>query len=200
MTTPDHISSIMSAELSRSRADDSAFRQHIRGTNLALCFDFWNSRRLMGALPLKLSIDPVEMPLSILPNLFLHEWEGPGKFRCRLAGTEICRVTGRDPTGLYLQEQVSPEARGSRIHLFTEVLDRAAPAVYGGRISDDPRNRMQFKRLLLPVSRDGSTADFIFGMLIFPKFDPALKLAMHPDLDFIEWSTVADLAGKGPAA
>ncbi|HVJ55855.1 MAG TPA: PAS domain-containing protein [Aliidongia sp.] len=198
MRTSDRTYSIKPPELLRPRAvtGDFAFEQHLEGTGLKLCFDFWKSRRLEGALPLKSSIDPVEMPRSILPNLFLHEWEGPGKFRCRLAGTEICRVTRRNPTGLYLHEQVSPEASESRLDLFKEVIDRATPAVYGGRISTDPRNGIQFKRLLLPVSRDGSRADFIFGMLIFPYFDPSLELAVNPDLDFVEWSTVGGLPGQ----
>jgi hypothetical protein len=187
--------------LSKHRAVDGdfSFAEHLAGTGLKLCFDFWRAQRRGAAVPRKSSIDPVEMPIVILPNLFIYEQTSPGTFRCRLAGTEICRATGRNPTGLYLHEQVAPAARESRTRLFTNVIERGKPVVYGGRMVDSPHTWLQFKRLLLPVARDGSRADTIFGMLVFPTIELSVSLAMNPTLDFVAWATGHDLAEASPA-
>jgi hypothetical protein len=172
------------------------FIDTVRGTPLEACLNFWRGRRLAGQTPLKSAMDPVEMPRRILPSLFIYQQMEDGRFRCRLAGTEICRVFRHNPTGLYLDALVVPSAVSSRQRLFTEVLERGLPVVYGGRLMHTTESFVRFRRLLLPVSGTGERADHVFGMVVFYDFERVAHYPVRPHdgtPDFEAWATLDDL-------
>jgi len=162
------------------------------------CFDFWRGCHEGDRAPLKARIDPVQMPVKILPNLFMYEVI-EGRYRCRLAGTEIATVFNDDPTGRYLDELVSPGAVAGRTRLYNGVVRSGLPVVYGGKLapaSGSP-SWISFRRLLLPVSTTGARIDIVFGMVIFPQLDKrAAARSRLQDLpyEFEAWATPEDLA------
>jgi hypothetical protein len=177
-------------------ADTPQFLDVLRGTALEECLNFWRDRRQANDVPLKAAIDPVEMPRHILSNLFIYQQMADGRFRCRLAGTEICRVFGHNPTGLYLDDLVVPSAAPSRQRLFSRVLERRTPVVYGGRLVHSEHSWVRFRRLLLPVSANGERPDHVFGMVIFSDFEKLGDGARPPrdSLPELEaWATPAEL-------
>ena len=181
--------------------DTPRFLDALRGTPLEACLNFWRGRRQAGQTPRKSAMDPVEMPRRILPNLFIYQQMEDGRFRCRLAGTELCRVFRHNPTGLYLDGLVVPGAVASRQRLFTQVLERELPVVYGGRLVHTPESFVRFRRLLLPVSATGARADHVFGMVVFYDFErvghqPSRPHDGMPDLE--AWATPEDLEGDPP--
>lgn len=181
--------------------DTPRFLDVLRGTPLEACLNFWRGRRQAGQTPRKSAMDPVEMPRRILPNLFIYQQMEDGRFRCRLAGTELCRVFRHNPTGLYLDGLVVPGAVASRQRLFTQVLERELPVVYGGRLVHTPESFVRFRRLLLPVSATGARADHVFGMVVFYDFErvghqPSRPHDGMPDLE--AWATPEDLEGDPP--
>ena len=168
-----------------------AFFDHLGITGLRACFEFWRGCRQGDCVPLKARIDPVAMPRHILPNLFIYELIDR-RFRCRLAGTEIAAAVDKDPTGRYLDEMASAPAVERRIRLFTGVIERAIPVVYGGQLPRADRNALFFKRLLLPVSTNGASVDIVFGMAIFPSIGPQTIRGRVEDLPypFEAWATL----------
>ena len=132
------------------------------------CWTYWRSRRRENAIPLRRDIDPIEMPLRILPNLFIYEREVDDRFRCRLFGSELCAKFAEDATGRYLDQMLPDGARARRLEIFSTVLDQQRPTIYVGRLVATRREWLSFRRLLLPVSSNGHAADLLFGMVIFP--------------------------------
>jgi len=182
---------------SRTSAAEPSFLNCLGGSGLQECFDFWRGCRDGDRTPLKARIDPVQMPVQILPNLFIYEIV-EGRYRCRLAGTEIVTVFHDDPTGRYLDELVSPGAIAGRTRLYDGVIRTGLPVVYGGKLapaSGSP-SWISFRRLLLPVSKTGASTDIVFGMVVFPQFDKkAAARSRLQDLpyDFEAWATPGDL-------
>lgn len=174
-----------------------SFRESLSSCELQLCFDFWRVRRRGREVPLKCSIDPLEIPHQILPNLFLYECV-ESRFRCRLAGTRIVEAYHRDPTGSFLDEAMGLSAANSRTRLYAATIRTGMPVVYWGKLSDSPNDWMDFKRLLLPISKEGKEIDMVFGMVIFPRLiasrippDPLRGLPIASEV----WATEASLEG-----
>jgi hypothetical protein len=175
---------------------NTRFLDVVRGTPLEACFDFWRGRPRVDGVPLKAAIDPIDMPRRILPNLFLYRQEADGRFRCRLAGTEICRVFGHNPTGLYLDNLVVPSAVTNRQHLFTRVVERRLPVVYGGLLVHSEDSLVRFLRLLLPVAAAAERADHVFGMVIFFEQEAFHRRRARPHdglPDLEAWAAAEDL-------
>jgi len=160
------------------------------------CWAFWQSRRRENAIPVRRDIDPIDMPLRILPNLFIYERNADGRFRCRLFGSELCAKFAEDATGRYLDEMLPDNARAKRLEIFSTVLDQRRPGVYVGRLVATRREWLSFRRLLLPVSSDGSAADLIFGMVIFPSVREGEPFDAHASekVNIVAYATDADLA------
>jgi hypothetical protein len=178
------------------KARSSDFQALLRDTPLADCFAFWRSRRAGLAVPPKSTIDPVAMPLHIIPFVFLYERTAEGRFRCRLAGTAVCNAFQNDPTGRHLDEMILPAVLPSRTRLFEGVVERTLPVAYGGNVAEPGRTWVKFRRLMMPIAIRGTEADGIFGMVIFPDFElrksgPKLVDDSLPELE--SWATPDDL-------
>jgi hypothetical protein len=176
-------------------APSSEFQALLDGTPLEDCFRFWRTRSVGGMVPRKASLDPVEMPLRILPFLFIYE-QVEGRFRCRLAGTGLCAAFQSDPTGRYLDDMILPTVKSHRVHLFERVVERSLPVVYSGYVAEPGRTWIKFRRLLLPIAIKGTEPDGVFGMVIFPEFElrkssPKLVEDSMPDQE--AWATADDL-------
>jgi hypothetical protein len=178
-------------------APSTDFQALLSGTLLADCFEFWRSRRNGLAVPTKRTIDPVEMPIGIIPFLFLYERTDEGRFRCRLAGTAVCAAFQSDPTGRHIDEMILPAVLPGRQRLFEGVVERALPVAYSGMVAEPGRTWIKFRRLMMPIAIRGTAADGIFGMVIFPEFElrksgPKLIDDGVPDVE--AWATADDLA------
>lgn len=200
---PDHyLAEPSECSASGTSAVEVRFLDCLGGSGLRDCFDFWRGCRDGERAPLKTRIDPVQMPVKILPNLFIYETI-EGRYRCRLAGTEIVTVFHDDPTGRYLDELVSPAAVAGRTRLYDGVVRSGLPVVYGGSLapaSGSP-SWVSFRRLLLPVSTTGTSIDIVFGMVVFPQFDKRARARSRlQDLpyDFEAWATPDDLDESPP--
>jgi len=172
------------------------FLQHLDGTGLRDCFDYWLSRRQGDRPPPKQSINPTALPRSIMGDLFLYELTSDGRFKCRLAGSAIRRAFGKDPTGFHLDEIVDPTRVAERAALFHTALKKELPVVYGGTLVEGEKVWMPFKRLLLPVADERGVNRFVFGMVIFPRLAITAPTGIADELthEFAVWASAADLA------
>jgi hypothetical protein len=125
-----------------------------------------------AAMPARAAFDPIRLP-RLLANLML--WDVPaaadGDYRCRLAGTEICRVAGRELRGETL-EQVNgadtPQVRAE----FDAVRARGVASYVERSMNWADRPYRFYRRLLLPFSDDGSRVDLLMGAVLFETAAP----------------------------
>lgn len=160
-------------------------------------FRFWLQRRYGGITPQWYSITPADICPKLLPSLFLYRREPDGRFRCKLIGTELCRVFGANETGRYLDAMLPPQVARHRTGLFQNVLDTALPVYFRGLSVTRPGELRSYSRLLLPLASEGRMADLVFGLALF---GPLEALATGAELEQISanparvlYATAADL-------
>lgn len=142
-----------------------AFTKKIREREIREIFQYWLERRPRGGVPDRGSIDPRTIPHKYLPSLFLYESEPGGRFRCKLIGTEIARVLGKDETGQYLDEMLDPAVAEERTNLFKQAVASGRPVYYRYRALTARGEQRLFSRILLPVSSGRGKVDQVFGMV-----------------------------------
>jgi hypothetical protein len=122
-----------------------------------------------GILPGRQHFDPVAVPASLLPLLWLADVErAPLRFRYRLLGTEQVRVLGRDFTGHWLDE-AHPDFVGSAASgQFVAAAERAE---VGYRCGNTPillpKDYRSMERLILPLARDGREVDMLLAISVY---------------------------------
>ena len=118
-------------------------------------------------MPDRSSINPGAIPYRYLPNLFLYEREPDGRFRCKLIGTNLERVLGRDDTGQHLDEALDPSFENGRSPLFEQAVATGRPVYYRYRAIVARGEWREFANILLPVSSGRGEVDHVFGMAWF---------------------------------
>lgn len=143
------------------------FMQKIGEFEMREIFQYWLERKPADGVPSRASIDPRTIPHKYLPDLFLYERDTGDRFRCRLAGTGLTSVLGRDETGKHLDDLLGPLLTAEELNSVTVAISRGIP-VYcryrGLGASGIPRS---FSRILLPLSSDDGRVNQIFGMVCF---------------------------------
>jgi len=144
------------------------FAEALSDQRLLALYIYWSGKRGQRAMPCRADIDPGDVR-ALLPHILLIDvLEGGADFRYRLVGTEIERHIGRPITlnGEYLDYICS---------LHQRAIVEVAP-VYSENDFNDRRSGFglvaDFKRayrLMLPLSRDGTTVDMLLcGQLFKP--------------------------------
>lgn len=138
-----------------------AFRARLGDGRLGQVFDYWNGKRAAGALPAREAIDPAELP-RLLPWLYILEPSGAG-VRVRLAGTRIRELFDRELTGQDLVEALPQPFSGNAARSYRTVVEqrRGWLTVVESRLRDG--RELPYRRLSLPLSRDGVRVDRILG-------------------------------------
>jgi hypothetical protein len=120
-----------------------------------------------AAVARRADFDPVDVPF-ILPNLIL--WAVPARegddYRCRLAGTEVCRYAGRE-----LRGETLARMNGANTPIVRAEFDAARArglAAYVERTMDwvDRPYRL-YRRLLLPFADDTGRVNTLMGAILF---------------------------------
>jgi len=175
-----------------------AFTNKIREKEIREIFRYWLERREQSGAPAQGRIEPRTIPHKHLPNLFLYDHEPEGRFRCKLIGTDIVRVLGRDDTGRYLDEILDPPTVTETTKLFNQAVKSGRPVYYRYRALTARGERRQFSRILLPVSSGRGRIDQVFGMVRYGPVEPRSGQQGSPASDNrlseVVAATEADLA------
>ncbi|RKQ70558.1 PAS domain-containing protein [Oceanibaculum indicum] len=136
--------------------------------------DYWKAKRAGGALPGRQHIDPLDLP-DLLSNMMLIDVcrdTKPVQFRFRLCGTEIVRITGRDLTGMTLDEAL-PDGYRDYIRFLDELVISKKEPVFSRTLFHDKANfaNAETSRILLPLAMDGETVDMILVYQLFRYMD-----------------------------
>jgi hypothetical protein len=127
-----------------------------------------------GILPGRQHFDPVALPVSLLPLLWLADIErAPLRFRYRLLGTEHVRVFGRDYTGQWIDE-AHPDFVGSAA--YSQFIAAAERGEVGYRCGNTlillPKDYRSMERLILPLARDGREVDMLLAISVYHRAAP----------------------------
>jgi hypothetical protein len=143
-----------------------------RDRRLQQFFDYWLTlAQSRDALPSRQTIDPLQMPRRLIPNLFIaeviYETGHQARYRFRLLGQEISD-RGYVRPGDYLHELGNKSGSESLEPHYRDCLN--------GRIwlrhtnlewSDPRRSFIHYDVLLLPLARDGRDVDAMIGLVIY---------------------------------
>ena len=132
----------------------NTFRETIPHPKLIQLYDYWTSICDGRDMPARRDMDPLDIP-RLLPNIVLFDVEyDPIRFRVRLYGTALTKISRNEITGRYLDEPgispiyslVGPANKKSALTKKALLLDAPYPPNLGGG---------HFYRLSLPLSDDG---------------------------------------------
>jgi len=154
-------------DAARKSGAGMSFFESIREPEIREIFRYWVHRRYAAEVPAWHSISPADIAAKLLPNLFLYRLETDGRFRCKLIGTELCRVFGANETGRCLDAILPPGVARHRAGLFQHVLDTVRPIYYRGLAATQPGELRRYSRILMPLASSGHTANLVFGMALF---------------------------------
>lgn len=139
-------------------------------------YRYWLNKKGGRDLPLRSSIEPTEIP-RLLPNLFLVEilqHAAPMRFRIRLIGTAFRRFFRIDLTGLDVAEDSFGDDGARFCAEWREVLERRQPRwarirqqARGEQAARDGLGAVRFTGLVMPLSREGTTADMLLGATVY---------------------------------
>jgi hypothetical protein len=141
--------------------------------DFSILLGYWRSKKSGRLMPRRADIDPTELPGRLWPRLMLIDVvreKDRNRFRYRLLGGDVLRALGRDPTGEYLDEAISPEAvyRDYIIKIPNDVVAHKRP-LYTVNVLTLPGQTvpMTTKRLTLPLSNDGTTVNMMLSAHIY---------------------------------
>ncbi len=131
---------------------------------LWLLYHYWQSKKVARAIPMPDEVDLAELPKAVQPNAMLLEVVADGgrvRFRYNRVGRVFWRHAGREPIGEYVGE-ILPATAGYRDYVvgIYEEMAAAGRPIYTENLfilrhgQSDP---IATKRVILPLSRDGST-------------------------------------------
>lgn len=136
---------------------------------------YWCAKRRADGRAYRRAIDPLELPVALLPLLQIHERLADGRYICRLAGTMLAQVYGQDPTGRTMDEMVGGSALQSRVAMFDRALATGRPVHYRAQLSVPGREHRQVERLILPLAGADGTLNAALSLLKFPELERAAQ-------------------------
>lgn len=122
-------------------------------------FDCWRRHAKDGQIPARRDIDPIDLGMA-LPSVALWDVEDTA-YVCRLAGTRLCTMAGREVRGLSAEAVMPDPAHVTRAEFGLVCTTRHLH--YCERPLDRGGKYRGYARLLLPLSSDGKTVDMLLA-------------------------------------
>lgn len=150
--------------------DELAFRKMARGlkqrANQEACA-YWDLIRAGRRMPLRRGFDPAAVPRLLPSVILLDVLRSPLDFRYRLIGTRWVMHFDRDDTGRMMSEIDHQRAPSLVWQAAEEVASVGMPQSpklpYVGKLF----GRREIEVLISPLSREGSTVDFLLVTIDF---------------------------------
>jgi len=157
--------------------DFEAFRAQLVVPAQRELFDYWVSCSADGEIPQRSVFTPVAVP-QLLPYISLIDVEVTGRFRVRLAGTQLRDIFDREVTGLLVSELERMSSAGYWQRACSSVVETRLPmqgAIKSPRITKD--HLVQFW-LRMPFSaNDGSIRQLLGFDICIPAADLQIDLS-----------------------
>ncbi len=139
---------------------------------LVALFSYWQGLPRTGSIPLYESVDVIDMPPHLLPNIFVVEVENqPRNYKYRLVGTELDRRNGFAGTGMRLSE-MPIDHTDKLAKEFDRIVDSGEPRFSSGVFITGDELFRDVERVVVPLSHDGETVDILLGVVVFITYQP----------------------------
>jgi hypothetical protein len=122
-------------------------------------------------MPKRAEIDPVDLPVGLLPNIFLVDVirtdAAAPRFRFRLLGAAI---TGRERVrpGQFLDDYLTKATPEDMIRHYLDCLERRVRIRHTNLAWDHPTKEfICYHVMLLPLSSDGTLVDALLGLAVY---------------------------------
>ena len=126
--------------------------------------DYWRTRCAGATMPLPSAIDPLDFPY-ILGYIALVDVEAaPRRYRYRLDGSHLTRLSGIDYTGKYQDELDMPEYNRFVTACYDRSVDTGQPYAYRSEELLDGRS-LATESLQLPLGQDGIVTRLILAVI-----------------------------------
>jgi len=126
---------------------------------------YWRDHHVDGRPPARADIDPPLHVPKLLPNVMLIDFVG-GRFRMRLAGSELIRRRGHDNTGQPIDPEIMPDRGVPTFVAFLErVVETRAPVVYS--VSQSDVTAFGATGILLPLVDRADKVEMILGGVFY---------------------------------
>ena len=139
----------------------------------ALLLEYWKHlAQRLGRLPKRTEVDPLELPVELLPNIFLVDVVSVAdasapRFRFRLLGTAIT-ARERVRPGQYLEDYRNERASDDMTRQYLECLERRVSVRRTNLAWDHPTKEfITYHVMLLPLSSNGEEVDALLGQAIY---------------------------------
>jgi hypothetical protein len=190
---------IAASPLQRSlpEAATDEFVAALGSTALAELYAYWRAKRGARFAPSRADIDPIEIP-RLLPHLMLIDVvDGGARFRYRLAGTEVESRFGCSMVGRYIDEMMRGRYSDYLHDLYRELIASRRPLYSESAYGSEDDAPSQARRLMLPLSSDGSVIDMVLAGQVFTYRHPAAAGTVIKTQDRFEESRPRLIAGGG---
>jgi hypothetical protein len=138
-------------------------RAQIADGRMCELFDYWDGRRGGKAMPSRIEVDPLDLPLQ-LPNLFLIDVEAaPRRYRYRLVGSALTEIVKEDLSGMYV-DQMPALWRHYAEPPYDEAVATGQPHYREVRIVRTLW-RARYLRLLLPLGEPQAPAETLLACI-----------------------------------
>lgn len=129
---------------------------------------YWRGLLREGRLPSRTDMAPSDM-IPLLPWLMLIDVVDAQTFRYRLVGTGIVDHVGFDATGMDVASAYKGGNWSEIAKDYIYVLQQRKPCLTVTSVFVDPNDPLpvSYRRLLLPLARDGVNIDMFVGAIQF---------------------------------
>lgn len=137
----------------------------------AVLLDYWTRlAERLNRLPKRAEVDPLDLPVGLLPNIFLmdvvRQADAAPRFRFRLLGTAIT-ARERVRPGQYLDDY-RDDIPDEMTRQYLDCLERRVQIRSTNLAWDHPAKEfISYHVLLLPLSSDGAEVDALLGLAIY---------------------------------
>lgn len=132
-------------------------------------YAYWLANGGRTGIPLRSTLDPVDFK-HLLPRLAIIEvlkTADGDRFRYRLAGTEIARQAGRDPTGKTFDDLYEGEYLAAAMATYTRIVKTGRPDFSERTFPlGEGAAHLRYNRIILPYSSDGAEVDQLVLLIV----------------------------------
>lgn len=137
-------------------------------------FSHWQENRRGEDVPLRSTFDPLAFH-RYMPRIAIIERSGDDgheTFRYRLAGTEIARRAGRDPTGKRFEELYQDTYLETATQTYREIA-KSGQAHFSQQVYPigDDGSSLRYDRIILPYSSNGTSVDQFILLIVVVEQD-----------------------------
>jgi hypothetical protein len=146
--------------------DDSGIAAAAHLPGFARMLAYWRETTGDRPAPRRADVDPLPSLPGLAPDMLLWDVHDGERFVCRLAGTHVCGVGGRELRGLSLDEMPWEDSTVAPRE-FARVVTTLMPHFVERPVADRLKGFQRYRRLLLPLSEDGRRANKLWSLVTF---------------------------------